>query len=132
MPVRIVLVEDNPADVLLVEKALEARGIDCELIRYEDGEQAIRALTEEDEGAPDLILLDLNLPRVEGFDVLKAIRGRPALVSVPVGILTSSETQADRHRVGLLGAERYIHKPHNLEEFLHTVGTAVEELLSTC
>lgn len=107
--VRIVLVEDNAGDVYLLEKSLQARHIVYELIRYEDGEQGIRALSSERGPTPDLILLDLNLPRREGFDVLRAVRTRPALVGVPVGILTSSDAVRDRHRVSLIGAERYIY-----------------------
>jgi chemotaxis family two-component system response regulator Rcp1 len=125
----IVLVEDNPGDVYLLEKALQARHIVYELTRYEDGEQGIRALSSERCPTPDLILLDLNLPRREGFDVLRAVRTRPALVGVAVGILTSSDAQRDRHRVFLIGAERYIHKPLTLEEFIDEVGQAIEDML---
>lgn len=79
---------------------------------------------------PDLILLDLNLPRREGFDVLRMVRQRPSPVGVPVGILTSSEAAKDRHRVALIGAERYIHKPPFLEQFLDKVGNGIEDLLA--
>jgi two-component system, chemotaxis family, response regulator Rcp1 len=101
--VRISLVEDNPRDVYLLEKALSDHHIDYELTRYEDGEQAIKAFSKLDCPRPDLILLDLKLPRREGFDVLRAIRSRPVLVGVPVGILTSSNAVQDRHRVNLIG-----------------------------
>jgi len=131
---RIVVIEDNDGDVYLLEKALKDRHIDYELTRFEDGEEAIRALGGEGaEGAalpvPDLILIDLNVPRREGFDILRVVRSRPALSTVPVGIFTSSDAQQDRHRVSYLGAERYIHKPPNLEEFIAKVGQAVEEML---
>ncbi len=125
----IVLVEDNAGDVYLVEKALNARHILYELTRYPDGEQGIRALSNESCPTPDLILLDLKLPRREGFDVLRVVRTRPGLVGVPVGILTSSNAHRDRHRVSLIGAERYIHKPLGLEEFIDEVGQAIEEML---
>lgn len=127
--VRISIVEDNPGDVYLLEKALSHHHIDYELTRYEDGEQAIKAFSNEDYPPPDLILLDLKLPRRGGFDVLRAVRSKPVLVGVPVGILTSSEAAQDRHRVELIGAERYIHKPPTLEEFIHEVGDAIEEML---
>jgi chemotaxis family two-component system response regulator Rcp1 len=126
----IMLVEDNEGDVYLVEKALQNRNIPYQLTRYEDGEQAMRALSEADFRKPDLILLDLNLPRREGFDVLRATRTRPDLVGVPVGILTASDAATDRHRVSLIGAERYIHKPPTLEEFLDDVGQAIVEMLA--
>lgn len=128
--IRIVLVEDNAGDVYLLEKALKGRGLRYELIRYADGEQAIRALQNESSFIPDVVLLDLNLPRREGFDVLRTIRSRPAMVGVPVGILTSSDAEKDRHRAALLGGERYIHKPPMLEDFLNQVGQAIEDMLT--
>lgn len=128
--VRIWLVEDNPGDVYLIEKALQAIPLRYEIVRHEDGEQAIRALAQPDWMVPDLVLLDLNLPRLEGFDVLHAIRSRPALVGVPVGILTTSDSARDRNRVALLGAERYIRKPATFEAFVTEVGVAVTELLA--
>jgi len=126
-PARILLVEDDPGDIYLFEKALKDRGIDYELTCFEDGEAAIQNL---DAGLnADLILVDLNLPRKDGFDVLHAIRNTPAFVDVPVGVFTSSQAQADKARASLLGANRYIHKSPELEEFLNDVGTAVQELL---
>jgi two-component system, chemotaxis family, response regulator Rcp1 len=125
--VRIVLVEDEPGDVYLLEKALSDRRISYELTCFEDGEQAMQGLNSV---IPDLILVDLNLPRRDGFEVLRAIRSRPALVGVPVGVFTSSETASDRSRASLIGAERYIHKPGELNEFVSKVGRAVEELLA--
>src|SRR5712691_3865457 len=130
-PVRIVLVEDNAGDVYLLEKSLQHRNIVYELIRYEDGEQAVRALSGDlaPDLIPDLILVDLNLPRREGFDVLTSVRKIPRLVGIPMGVLTSSDAARDRHRTALIGVERYIHKPPTLEEFIDEVGKAVEELL---
>jgi CheY-like chemotaxis protein len=130
--VRIVLVEDNAGDVYLLEKSLQHRNIVYKLIRYEDGEQAVRALSGDiaPDLIPDLILVDLNLPRREGFDVLTAVRKTPRLVGIPMGVLTSSDAARDRHRTALIGVERYIHKPPTLEEFIDEVGKAVEELLA--
>jgi CheY-like chemotaxis protein len=124
--VRIVLVEDEPGDVYLLEKALSDRRINYELTCFEDGEQAMQGLSKV---IPDLILVDLNLPRRDGFEVLRSIRSRPSLVGVPVGVFTSSEAPSDRSRASLIGAERYIHKPAELNEFVSTVGQAVAELL---
>ncbi len=130
-PIRILVVEDNPGDVYLLEKTLQNRQLPYELIRYIDGEQAIRALQEDDSVLPDLILVDLNLPRREGFEVLQTIRSKPSMVGVPVGVLTSSDAAKDRHRVALTGrGERYIHKPSMLDEFLDQVGQAIEEMLA--
>ncbi|MFN0103302.1 MAG: response regulator [Bryobacteraceae bacterium] len=128
--VRILLVEDNPGDVYLLEKALHHHQINYDLIHYRDGEEAIVALDAGTCGVPDLILLDLNLPRRGGFDVLGTVRGKPAMVGVPVGILTSSDAARDRHRVALLGGERYIHKPPMLEDFIDQVGRAIADLLA--
>jgi CheY-like chemotaxis protein len=124
---RIVLIEDNDGDVYLLEKALQSRNIAYELIRYEDGEQAIRAISGG--AAPDLILVDLNLPRRGGFDVLRVVRQIPRLVGIPVGVLTSLDAAKDSHRTALIGVGKYIHKPPTLEEFIGEVGKAVEELL---
>ena len=126
---RILLVEDNDGDVRLVEKCLQARAISYELIRFEDGEQAIREISGDPALVPDLILLDLNLPRKEEFDVLKKARTTPRLVGVPIGVLTSSNATRDRSRTSLIGADRYIYKPPVLEQFIEEVGKAVEELL---
>lgn len=132
-PARIFLIEDNAADVYLLEKTLQTRRIRYQLTRYGDGEEGIRALRklEKTPGhVPDLILVDLHLPRREGFDVLQRIRSSPALVGVPVGVLTSSDAAGDRHRVEITGrGERYIHKPPALEEFLEQVGQALEDML---
>jgi CheY-like chemotaxis protein len=127
---RICLIEDNPGDIYLLEKALKRHHIAYELTCYADGEQAIRGFSQNDPIVPDLILLDLKLPRRDGFDVLRDIRSRPWLVGVRVGVLTSSDAEPDRHRVALQGVERYIHKPVGLEEFLDVVGQAVKEMLA--
>jgi DNA-binding response OmpR family regulator len=79
---------------------------------------------------PDLILLDLNLSRREGFDILRAVPTRPALVASRWAfILTSSDANRDRHRVSLIGAERYIHTPLTLEEFIDETDQAIEDML---
>src|SRR5437016_14181034 len=82
---RILLVEDNDGDVHLLEKSLQARDIAYQLIRYEDGEQAMRAISSDAFLVPDLVLLDLNLPRREGFEVLRMVRTTPRLVGIPIG-----------------------------------------------
>ncbi|PYU33486.1 MAG: hypothetical protein DMG28_07940 [Acidobacteria bacterium] len=125
----IVLVEDNPADVLLVRKALQEKGIKCELTCFETGEKALKNLSQEGRLAPDLILLDLNLPGADGVDVLRKICSIPRLSEVPVVILTSSESPSDIQRTARIGAARYIRKPSRLEDFLTEVGRAVEEML---
>jgi CheY-like chemotaxis protein len=106
--VRIIVIEDNPADILLVKKALQQKGIAFSLSCFENGEKALKALLRQDRKAPDLILLDLNLPTIEGIAVLLQIRSMPKLSGVPVVILTSSESSSDMRRAERLGAARYM------------------------
>ena len=129
-PPRIVLVEDNDGDVRLLEKALRAAGIAYELILFEDGEQAMTAMSSDPTLVPDLILVDLNLPRREGYEVLRMVLAMPRLSGIPVGVLTSSSAEKDRNRSAIMGVTKYIHKPPTLDEFVKQVGTAVGELLS--
>lgn len=128
-PVRIVLVEDNPGDVYLFEKTMEARGIAYVLILYQDGRQAMRAIIDATFEVPDLILVDLNLPQRDGFDVLSTIRKEPQLAGVPVAVLSSSGSAKDRRWAALHNVDQYIVKPATLEEFIDQVGSAVERLL---
>lgn len=128
-PAQIMLVEDNPGDVYLLERSLRSRNIAFHLILYKDGAQAIRALSESHFTVPDLILVDLNLPRRDGFDVLNVVRRDPRLVGVPLGVITVSDNPKDR-QFAAQEAARYIHKAQNLEEFIDEVGNAVEELLA--
>ena len=130
---RIVLVEDNPADVFLVELALKESGVTYELTKFKSGEEALRALclpegTETSALVPDAILLDLNTPRSDGFQVLIKLKQAPRLAHVPMAVITSSQAPSDKHRTSLQGS-RYIQKPTQLEEFLTTVGQAIKEMI---
>jgi CheY-like chemotaxis protein len=130
MAIRITLVEDSPADVYLLEEAQRAHGVAFELDWIPDGEQALTRLLRMPPGAqPHLILLDLNLPRVNGRELLSAIRRTPALQHTRVAILTSSDPPTDRHDTEALGADCYIKKPPTLDEFLAT-GRVIKELVS--
>ncbi len=130
----IVIVEDNPADVFLVREALQAYGIVCDLKAYDTGEEAVKGLsryaTGESIAAPNLILLDWNLPAIGGADVLRALRQWPRFQSLPVAILTSSGSPSDRTEAFRLGATRFIQKPMGYEEFIEQVGQQVRELLA--
>jgi chemotaxis family two-component system response regulator Rcp1 len=128
----IVVIEDNAADVILIRKALDENGFAYAITRFEDGEEALQALcpdTGTPDIVPDLILLDLNLPRSEGMDVLRQIRQSPRLSEVPVAILTSSESPGDVRLSAELGADRYILKPAELDHFYKQVGGGIKELL---
>lgn len=126
---RLVLIEDNPADVLLVREAIRTQGIEVDLICYPDVPQAIAGLCDADNPLPDAVLLDLNLPKGEGMNILKILRGSARLGNVPLAILTSSQSPRDVEGAQKLGAALYVHKPSTLNEFLAIVGGAVSELL---
>lgn len=130
---QLVIVEDNAADVLLIRKALDEKGFSYILTRFEDGEEALQALCpdagESTVAAPDVIVLDLNVPRCEGIDLLRQIRQTPRLQDVPVAILTSSESPLDKRLAKDLGADRYILKPVALDAFFAEVGGALCELI---
>jgi CheY-like chemotaxis protein len=125
----IVIIEDNPADVLLIRKALEQQCVKCGLTCFQDGGGALKNLSQKGRLLPDLILLDLKLPNADGIDVLRSIRSTPRFVEVPVVILTSSDSSSDKQRTARMGATRYIRKPSGLEEFFREVGHGVEEML---
>jgi two-component system response regulator len=131
---QIVLVEDNSADVFLVEMALKESGIPYVMTRFRNGQEALASLCAPEGTAanafhPDAILLDLNTPKTDGFEVLGKLRQDPRLADVPIAIITSSQARSDKHRASLMGGVRYIEKPSQLEEFLSTVGRAVKEML---
>lgn len=127
---RIALVEDNPADVCLVKETLRDRGLRYEMTHYRDGEVALKGLAHAADTAalPDLVLLDLNLPRRSGLEVLSFLRRDSRWSAIPVAILTSSDSPHDRRAAQEAGATRYILKLSNLEDFLRTLGQAIEEL----
>lgn len=107
---RILLVEDNAADVRLMREAFSEQEIDVELLVAGDGEEATRMLRDPFR-RPDLVLLDLNLPRKDGREVLAEIKADPALRSIPVLVLTSSEAERDIENSYALHANVYLRKP---------------------
>jgi CheY-like chemotaxis protein len=118
----VLLVEDNPADINLVEEALDEARIDCRLHIVRDGMRAIEFLerldAEPDHPPPDVVLLDLNLPKIGGEEVLKRVRMSPKCIGVKVLIISSSDVPADRERVMQLGASGYFRKPSSLAQFM--------------
>jgi two-component system, chemotaxis family, response regulator Rcp1 len=124
-PIDILLVEDNPGDVDLTLEALEDSKVNNRLHVVDDGEKAMAFLRREtpygNAPRPDLILLDLNLPRKDGREVLADVKNDEALKSIPVVILTSSAAEADVLRSYDLGANCYVSKPINLDRFLDVV-----------
>jgi two-component system, chemotaxis family, response regulator Rcp1 len=132
--VEILLVEDNPGDIRLIVEVLKDGKIKNNLNVVEDGEQALAYLLHEgiyeDAIVPDIILLDLNLPKINGTEVLAEIKRHPMLKHIPVIILTTSEAEQDILRAYDLHANCYITKPVNLEQFL-TVVRSIEEFWLT-
>jgi CheY-like chemotaxis protein len=114
-------VEDNPADAGLVRLALEEHGVEGELIIIPDGEIAIsfiQALDIDGTRCPDLAIVDLNLPKKPGREVLERMRLSQRCRHIPVVILSSSDAQQDKADAARFGASQYIRKPSKLEEFL--------------
>src|ERR1041385_8857041 len=116
---KILLVEDNEADVWLFCEAFQALGIEHDIEVARDGEEALDRLSAH-EALPEIILLDINMPKVDGFTVLSRMRSDPRLRSIPVIILSSSRAQEDVKRAHELGANSYIHK--SLSDFSDLVG----------
>jgi CheY-like chemotaxis protein len=126
----ILIAEDSIADVLLVKEALAACGLTAELQLCKDGEAALSALARCDaSNLPDLVIVDLNLPRVDGMDVLRYVRGLPIFDKTPVMVFTSSHVPNDRVEAERFGANVYVTKPPTLDEFLSTVGSAIYTLI---
>ncbi len=124
-PVRILMVEDNPNDVELTIEALKDAKVRNTLSVAEDGMQALRILRREGEHAqtprPDLILLDLNLPKKDGREVLAEIKADDSLKVIPTVILTTSEAEEDILRSYKLHANCYITKPVDFDQFIRVV-----------
>ncbi|MGQ9559421.1 MAG: response regulator [Candidatus Oleimicrobiaceae bacterium] len=124
-PIEILLVEDNPGDVRLTQEAFRENKIRNKLNVVNDGEQALAYLRREGVYAnvarPGLILLDLNLPRVDGREVLAQIKSDPELRHIPVVILTTSQAEEDIVKSYALHANCYITKPVDLERFMQVV-----------
>jgi two-component system, chemotaxis family, response regulator Rcp1 len=128
----IFMAEDNPSDVFFLRQALDQQRLDYVLVVARDGADAMSLLRNEGPyeaaGSPDFILLDLNLPKYDGKQLLKELRQLPRLASVPVAVFTSSTAPRDQEDVAALGASCFISKPTSLEEFMQ-VGVRIAELL---
>jgi len=124
---RILLVEDNPNDVELTLKALKENNLANEVVVARDGVEALDYLyrrgqfADRSQGNPAAILLDLNLPRIDGLEVLKKIRSDDQLKLVPVVVLTSSREERDLMEAYKLGANAYVVKPVNFQEFMDAI-----------
>jgi chemotaxis family two-component system response regulator Rcp1 len=121
---RILLAEDNPADVYLIEEALRENGVEFDMTVAEDGEQALTMLADPARQL-DVVLLDLNMPKRGGSEVLEKLRGS----HLPVIVLTSSDSPADKMQALRLGATHYIRKPTGLDEFL-AIGATIKAIVA--
>jgi CheY-like chemotaxis protein len=120
-PILILLVEDDPGDVVLVREAFDHNKVRNELRVASDGVYALEQLRDPALSLPDLVLLDLNLPRKDGREVLAEIRADPRLTAIPVVILTTSDAEADIVNSYELHANAYVTKPVDLRQFLEVV-----------
>lgn len=129
---QILLVEDNLGDVLLVKDALVSHNLTYNLHLVRDGKEAMDYAesmgSDVASPCPDVILLDLNLPKADGADLLAEFRKHPRCANTPVIVVTSSDTPRDRARMAALGVTRYFKKPFDFEEFLH-LGAIVREVV---
>lgn len=124
-PIEILLVEDNPGDARLTEEALKEAKISNRLNVVEDGVEALAYLRHEGKYAdvlrPDIVLLDLNMPRKDGREVLAEMKQDPELRTIPVVVLTTSDDERDILRSYDLHANCYVTKPVYLKQFIHVV-----------
>ncbi|HXE45682.1 MAG TPA: response regulator [Conexibacter sp.] len=121
----VLLVDDDPGDTLMIREAFAHNKVRNELAAVADGVQAMQYLRREgeykDASRPDLILLDLNLPRKDGREVLGEIKGDPELRTIPVVVLTTSHAEEDVLRSYQLHANAYVTKPVDFERFIEVV-----------
>lgn len=126
---RILLVEDCRPDVLLVERALTQAGLDYELTVAEDGEQARNLVTAGGAASRyDLVLMDLNLPKIEGAELIRLLREIAGQSAIPIVVISSSNSPADQARLAQLGVDAYFQKTSDLEEFMR-LGPLVRRVL---
>lgn len=125
-PFDILLLEDEPADANLVRCALKESKVYCNLHHVLDGVEGLAFLNAQGESyqhtpRPDLILLDINMPRMNGHEFLRAIKAIPQLASIPIVVLTTSDVERDVIASYKLGAAGYITKPVDIEQFIDAI-----------
>ena len=123
------IIEDNPGDVTLLNLALQRSEVDCEVSVIDDGGAALEFVRQNGSPVPDLVILDLNIPKADGREVLSAMRSIEAFANVPVVIWTSSNAPHERAQLNALRITRYVVKPPELNEFLK-LGDIVKGMLA--
>ncbi|HTX47296.1 MAG TPA: response regulator [Solirubrobacteraceae bacterium] len=121
LPIKVLLVEDDPGDALLVREALADDERVDEISVASDGVYALEQLNDSRLPLPDLILLDLNLPRMDGRELLAEIKREPRFAPIPVVVLTTSDAESDVMRSYELHANAFVTKPRDLNRFLSVV-----------
>jgi DNA-binding response OmpR family regulator len=128
----ILVIEDNPSDVALLRYALAGAGLDCQLTIIDDGGDALALFRREEAPAgrpvPDLAIVDLNLPKHGGLEILEQMRANRTFAQVPLVVLSSSTSSHERAKIEKFGIRRQIVKPVELQEFLK-IGWIIKELL---
>ena len=130
---QVLVVEDNPADVELLRWALDGANVQCDLTVIEDGGEALAFMQQRGKYTgsprPDLAILDLNLPKYDGLEILEAMRANKAFAGVTVAVLSSSSSPRDRAKMEAFNIGRYITKPPDLDEYLQ-IGFILKDLLT--
>ena len=125
IPIEVLLIEDDPGDVLMTREAFDEHKLRNRLSVVSDGDEALAYLRNEgmfrDAPRPDLILLDLNLPRRDGREVLSVVKADPDLCRIPVVVLTTSQADEDILRSYQLHANAYVTKPVDFDRFVNVV-----------
>jgi len=119
-PINVLLIEDNPGDIRLIQESLKENKFFAELTVISDGEEAINYLNKNDD-YPDIILLDLNLPKKDGREILIEIKNNETLKSIPVVVLTSSSAEEDISKSYQNYANCFISKPVDLDNFIRVI-----------
>ena len=128
---RLLMVEDDNADAMLIEEALCSRAEQLDITRAEDGVAALEYLSDPRHPRPDMIILDLNMPRMNGRELLKILKRDPRLMTIPTIVLSTSEALADVDGAYRDHANAYVSKPVGLDDFVRAVRSLDEFFLQT-
>jgi two-component system, chemotaxis family, response regulator Rcp1 len=131
-PLRVLVVEDNPADVELLRMAMDHAGVAYEMTQISDGAEAllqVRQMAAGNSSLPDVIVMDLNLPKYDGLEVLEEVRSHVKLSDIPVTILTSSSSRRERLPVQMFRRVCYLTKPLDLDQYLN-IGSRIRDFLA--
>lgn len=123
---KIILVEDNPADAQLTKLAFKSISPDADVINFSNGIELLDHLKEEQKEPISLIMLDLNMPQMNGTEVLKSLQDHKEWAGIPVVVFSSSKQDVDIYNCYALGANAYVTKPFDLSEFEKTIETIAQ------